>query len=139
MIYASLDEFNSGGPTVRTIWGHDISLDSAKDDLDRLQDTIDVYIAQLGMRIDTGQRRRLRSKLDALEREHSFLFRHVFPPSPNDDDEGESDIPSRDRIVDCRAAGCEHQLTSSLAHQTMGFCPHHFRIATNPKGQDEWT
>lgn len=122
VIYASLDEFNTNGPTVRTIWGHDVSLESAQDDLVRLQDKIDAYIGQLGMRIDTAQRRRLRAKLDALEREHDFLFRQVNPPAPNRDP-AEENIPNRDAVVGCRSVDCRHQLTKSLAFQTSGFCP----------------
>jgi hypothetical protein len=129
VIYASLDEFNSDGPKVRTIWGHDVSIESAQGDLVRLQDKIDAYLGQLSMRIDTAQRRRLRAKLDALEREHDFLFRQVNPPAPNRD-EAEERIPNRDAVVDCRSSDCRNQLTKSLAFQTSGFCPPCWKRAT---------
>ena len=132
VIYASLNEYDRDGPKVRTIWGHDMLLENAQDELVRLQDKIDAYIAQLSMRIDTATRRRLRAKLDSLEREHDFLFRQVNPPSQNRD-ESEPVINNRDAVTDCRSADCRHQLTKSLAFQTSGFCPPCWERAKNPE------
>ena len=136
MIYSSLNEYDNDGPKVRTIWGHDISIESAQDDLTRLQDKIDAYIGHLNMKIDTAQRRRLRAKLDALDRELTFLFRQVNPPSLNTD-EAEERIPNRDEILSCRATNCPHQLLKRLAFETSGFCPPCWRRATNPTGGTE--
>jgi hypothetical protein len=129
MIYSSLDEYDRGAPAVRTLWGHDISIESAKDDLQKLEDRIDAYVGELEKRMDSASRRRLRSKLEALERELDFLFRQVYPPAPNGDD-GFENVRNNDAVVSCRASNCSNQLTKSLGFRTLGFCPPHFMEAT---------
>jgi hypothetical protein len=130
-VFASMDEYDQQGPKVRTIWGHEISLESAESDLERMQDKIDVYVAELNKQHDSATRRRLRNRLDALEREHDFLWRQCHPAYI--DGQGYvGDGPDLGDTVECKAAECQHRLTKSLAFQTLGFCPGHFRRAVSP-------
>ena len=134
MIFASLDEYDPGGPMVRTIWGHDISVESAEDDLQRLEDKIDVHVAELNKQHDTATRRRLRARLDALDREHSSLFRQLNPPSLNESD-GFENVPNNDAIRPCRSTSCGNSITKSLSFRTGGWCPPCFRIATKTSNE----
>lgn len=124
MIYSSLNEFESDR-VVRTIWGHDVPVGTARSDLERLEDKIDAYTRELNKQHDTAHRRRLRAKLERFEREHDFLFRALNPPSSSDEE-----YVGPDTVQACRSTVCSNQLTRTLAYRTMGFCPPCWNVAT---------
>lgn len=134
MIFTSLDETPGDGPTVKTAWGHEISLDSAQQEVQRLQDRIDAYERELNKQHDSSTRKRLRAKLERYEREHDALW-GALNPVWNDETGYSSAQFDPGSLIPCRSASCSHQITRHVSFQTGGWCPPCFRIATNPKGR----
>lgn len=132
MIFTSLDPHDYSGPTVKTIWGAELTLDAAEQEIERLEEKIDAYLNELAKQHDSAHRKRLRRKLESLEAEHQVLWSATHPIY-SDEDGLLCDGFNPGALVACRSTACNHYLLRSLAQSaTMGFCPLCWEKASPP-------